>query len=282
MDGVEILIFILSILVVIFHIISVTLLLKTKVSNLNDSQKYLLISLCMTELLLGFCSAIVQIIRLLDIKNAIPFPIYNFQMTTLYFLYCSVMILITIERFLEFYLNIKYRIYWSPKKTLAAITLVATSSVSVFLCTVLVKNYNQLDFIKVYLMYVYPAMEFMFMVAATATYFMIYNKILEIKRQKKRLEKQIERNSSIPSIVHHKKKRIFGIYLPSLIIITFIFFNIIPNLTINIVFYVRREYRFHKIMIILYHLGWLSDPMIYIFTLKAVRKTMKRFIHYTN
>lgn len=232
MGGVEILIFISSILVVIFHVISATSLLRTKVCNLNNSQKYLLISLCMTELLLGFCSAVAQILRILGIKNAIPFSLYNFQMTTLYFLYCSVMILITVERFLEFYLNIKYPIHWSPKKTLAAIALVVVISVSVFTYTLVVKNYNQLDFVKVYLMYVYPAMEFMFMVAATATYYMIYKKILEIKRQTKRLEKQVERNSSIPSIVHHKKKRIFGMYLQSLIIITFIFFNIIPNLGI--------------------------------------------------
>ena len=70
------------------------------------------------------------------------------------------------------------------------------------------------------------------------------------------------------------KKRVLKIFVPSLIILTFILFTVIPNL-IEAISYTENipELKYYT-RIIMYLIGWTLDPLIYIFPLKAIRRKL--------
>lgn len=110
---------VISIFVIILHAFTLVLLVKIKAPNLKGSQKYLMISLSIAEIALAVSAAGLSMLKILDIDNDF-FIDLNYGL--FWPMYMTIMILITIDRLLEFKLNIKYPIYWTPKKTVVTIT----------------------------------------------------------------------------------------------------------------------------------------------------------------
>lgn len=106
---------VLGALVLLLHLLALILLFKIKVKNVNGSQKYLLISLCLVELSLGANSLLFGIFKSLEMVTVLEI-VEIFDLIPLYLLYLLIMIFITLDRLFEFRLNIKYSLYWSPKK----------------------------------------------------------------------------------------------------------------------------------------------------------------------
>ena len=97
-----------SVLIIILHIFALSLLLKVKLVNYPLSQNYLLVSLCLTELCSGISMFLAPFGELVGSADNFQKYLHTVQLTTLYFMYFSVMIVLTLDRFLEFRFSMKY------------------------------------------------------------------------------------------------------------------------------------------------------------------------------
>ena len=162
------------ILVVVLHSISFRILFKLKASNINYSQKYLLMALCCSYLVLGINTLLHYIMEFLETDSAIGYIIFLFDLTPLYLINIFVVILITLDRLLEFRLNLKYSLYWSPTKTLRLLVSLVFFSVFIFVSVVILQEFYEFDFVKTYIIYVLPQFIGIFMLLATYTYYLIF------------------------------------------------------------------------------------------------------------
>ena len=267
--------------VIVTHVIALTLLFKLKGDNLNGSQKYLLISFCLTELTLGIYSVLISSITFVNIQHTktIEETLLIFLLTPLSLIYFLVMILITLDRLLEFRLSIKYSLYWSSKKTLVALLFIISISMSIFICIVILTTFY--DFTSKYeeilLIQVLPVFGNFFIVLAGYTYYQIYQKVKENRKKSKRIKRIYEVKNSSKQMDSNQRKR-FQVFLPSVIIGTFILFSLAPYLIWIIQYHICNDcYKFlNSIIEILYSLGLLADPIVSIFSLKPIRMRIKR------
>ena len=269
--------FVLSILIIAFHTSTLTILFKIKVDNLKGSQKYLMISLFIVELALGVVALALSITSTLDIQKKIEHFLVCLDLTFLYLMYLFLMALITVDRLLEFKLNIKYPLYWTPRRTVYTIVIFLVTSFMIFLFTFISNELNRWNYFKVFFLYIYATYHVLFLMLASFTYFIIFKKIRNNRKQKvQRVHQSAKRNRN------DKTTRIF---LPTLIIVTFLLFDFIPGIIFSAKSYHHSDqtpYVNHFIGI-LYILGWLLDPAIYIFSLKSVRvKIRKTLSHRCN
>ena len=266
-----------AIIVVVLHSVSLKLLFKLKAVNINGSQKYLLIALCCNDLALGTNAALHCITDLLEMDDEIGYSIFLFDLTPLYLINISVMILITLDRLLEFRLNLKYSLYWSPKNTLKLLVSLVFISISIFICVIILRQFYKFEFAGIYMKHVLPQFGAIFLFLATYTYYLIFKRIkknrkedMKIRREKKNIEPTQRTSSS---------KRRFRVFLPGWIMATFILFGVAPHIIYIIHFEVtdKKYEALEEVIKILYALGWLADAFLYIFSLKPIRKEFRRF-----
>ena len=263
---------ILSALVLLLHLLALVLLFKIKVQNVNGSQKYLLTSLCLVELCLGANSILFSTFKSLEMVTVLEI-VEIFDLIPLYLLYLLIMIFITLDRLFEFRLNIKYSLYWSPKKTFYAQTTVFSILILVVVCLIILKVFfTSFDFVKIIMIYVLPQFGIIFMILAIYTYYLIFKKL----KQNRRTSRKIKQNIMMQNlrIQNETSTKGFRVFVPSLIIATFILFSIIPYVTMLIYYYVFNEQHqlLLKFILIMFPLGWLADAVIYIFTLRQIRR----------
>ena len=259
-----------SISAISLHIFTLALLFRIKVQNLKGSQKYLMISLCTVELTLIVGSVIFSLLEILDIKTFISkfFACLNF--TSLYLMFNFIMILITIDRLLEFKLNIKYPVYVSPKMTLIAIISLLVVSLTVFLYVFVSNRMNPWNYLVIFSLYVHVPFGGVFLVLAGFTCYTIFQKI-QLNRSARKEIRRIVNNTE-------HSKTIFKVFLPSLIILTYIIFYLIPSIAFTIAkkYFRSQRTKIMKITTSLYHLGCLADPLMFIFSLKPIRMKLRR------
>ena len=272
---------ILSALVLLLHSLALVLLFKIKVQNVNGSQKYLLTSLCLVELCLGANSILfstfkslemVTVLETVEIFDLIPLYLL-YLLIPLYLLHLLIMIFITLDRLFEFRLNIKYSLYWSPKKTFYALTIVFSILILVLVCLIILKVFfTSFAFVKIIMIYVLPQFEIIFMILAIYTYYLIFKKLKRNRRTSRKIKQNIMMQNS--RIQNETSTKGFRVFVPSLIIATFILLSIIPYVTMLIYYYVFNEQHqlLLKFILIMFPLGWLADAVIYIFTLRQIRR----------
>lgn len=134
-------------IVVALHLLSLVLLFNIKSGNMNCSQKYLLISLCLAEFCFGVSVILRSTFHFLGMINVIII-LYIFELTPLFLVYLLIMIFITVDRLLEFRLNIKYPLYWSSKKTLVVLIIAFTVSISISICVITLKQFFAFEYRK--------------------------------------------------------------------------------------------------------------------------------------
>lgn len=110
-------------LALLLHGLALTLLMTLKNQILRGSQKLLLITLCVTELIYAVVDITYKTLQLLFGMNTIYYSFWVFNVITIVLMYISVMTLLTIERFLEIYLNIKIWLTLHPNKDKICFTL---------------------------------------------------------------------------------------------------------------------------------------------------------------
>lgn len=200
----------------------------------------------------------------------------------------SIMILITLDRLFEFRLNIKYSLYWSSKRTLVALLVVTSISISIFICILImtkIYNFTTLKFCEKFLMKnVIPLLISIFIVLASYTYYQIYKKIKK-NREKTNKNKNIHEVRNLHKEIGSNRRKPFQVFLPGLIMATFILFSIVPYFVWTIRYHVCRDCNeyVNSVITLLYSLGWLADPLIYIFSLRHIRMKIKGvFLRFSN
>ena len=236
----------------------------------NRNQIYILIGLCHTESALAIFN-ILYMFELLPSSVIIIFEVY------ISILYYSFMILLTSDRFLVFYLNMKYPIYCTPKKLLKVVFAVVAVPMILFLILALAIQFEQIELLNmaIIMQYVYIFVDTFYIFIVTITYTYIF---IQFRRRKKR-------RSSMT--LTKKNQDQFNLTVPTLVIATFILFNVCPNFFgIFIITIPGDQFSMEsEIPRIMFTLGWISDPLIYLcshrtrlrpnISKKKTRKTFK-------
>ena len=271
-----------NILAVLVHVAALLLLLKTSQPNITGSQKYLFISLCLTELSYCLISLVHFWCKEYGVEKSIRKHITIFRRIAVLLMYYFIMIYITLDRFFAIYLNIKYRVYWSPEKTkrliffTSLVCIIASILVSV---TWFQMQWSVTTFVYVYL---YPPFMVVFIICAAITYSYIVIKIIANQQREDRLRKQVTRNNKNFSPEVQRKSK-FTIFVPTIIILTFILFMVIPNFIhmTNKIILALPTYLV-DINWILFPLGFISDAVVYIFSVNALRNICNKYLRKGN
>ena len=242
--------YILCPLALLVQVLGLILLYRRRQVSRNRNQIYILIGLYQTESALAIFN-ILYMFELLPSRVIIIFEVY------ISILYYSFMILLTSDRFLVFYLNMKYPIYCTPKKFLKVVFAVVAVPMILFLILALAIQFEQIKLINtaIIMQYVYISVDNFYIFIVTITYTYIF---IQFRRRKKR--------RSNMTLTKKKNQDHFNLTLPTLVIATFILFNVCPNfIGIFIITIPGDEFSMEsEIPRVLYTLGWISDPLIYL------------------
>ena len=113
MDAIILTVLSLDIAVILTHTLTLALLMKIKKYDVKGCQRVLLIALSVIELSYTVGN-IGQELSYYKNMEVIAESLSIFNLIYIFLVYVFIMFLITMHRFLEIYLNIKYRILWSP------------------------------------------------------------------------------------------------------------------------------------------------------------------------
>ena len=179
------------------------------------------------------------------------------------------MVLFTFDRFLVFYLTIKYSIYCTSKKLLKIIYTVVTFTVIfvlilvvLFLCKVI-----HLCKLAIIALYAVTILDTLYIIDVVMTYTYIF---VVYKRQAKL------RKISCNGRINNDQ---FKFTVPTLVITTYILFTVFPNIwSFSMIINSLDETNsiHYRICRILYPLGWLADPLIYVSNLYLGKCKYKR------
>ena len=271
-----------NILAALVHLAALLLLIKTSQRNITGSQKYLFISLSLTELSYCLISLAHFWCKEYGVEKSIRKHITIFRRIAVLLMYYFIMIYITLDRFFAIYLNIKYGVYWSPLKTKRLIFV--TSLVCIIASMIVSVTWFQMQWSVTTLVYVYlyPPFMVVFVVCAVITYSYIVIKIIANQKREDKLRKQVTRNDKKLSPEIQRKSK-FTIFVPTIIILTFILFMVIPNfihMTNKII--ARLPTYLVDINWILFPLGFISDAAVYIFSANVLRHIFKKYIRKRN
>ena len=250
----------LSVVIIVFMLMSVSLLLNTlgiyclrQQKGGNKNQRMLLVGL-----------SAIEIIKVAF--DYIALPLYNYntswyllhytyfdmvEITLMTILYSSI-ILISVDRSFCVILKIRYNHYITEK--LVKTSLVITWVVGIFSGPIMWVSASHCEYGKIYY---YLSFDIIVLIVAMITY-LSYGKL--IHNQNRKFQQTTE------DTMHFKMiKQMF--LVPSLIIICFILFNVIPDI-IAIKYF---NNTIHHVIACLWGLGYNADPIIYIFLNKKCR-----------
>ena len=259
----------LSVVVIILHVIALSCLSKVKLVNFFVSQKYLIVSLCVTELYFAISTFLDCIGQLFGFAYKFQKYLNTLQGTHLYFMYLCIMVILTLDRFLEFRFNLTYFLIWSSKKTLIILGLQSCISLILFACLLPISD-KMYSYRKYLISYIYVSIVCAYLLLASLTYYNIFKKIKENRKRSEELKKYFKKDQ------FNQRRKHIQVFLPSFIILTFILFNILPISLILLHDFVFPNAKWlFSLLVVIAEFGWIADPLIYIFTLKSVRRKIQ-------
>ena len=273
MNWIPLFIIALDLVVIFVQVLALTLLINVKQNNIGGSQKILLIALCMTELTYILVDICEQSCFLMGI-NYIHEALWLFNASSVTFLYIFIMTLIVMDRFLEIYLNIKYKIFWSSQKTKIALVTCLLAFIPLFIIGLVLKESRFVASLMFY--FIYPILELIFIIICSCVYYYIIK--LLVKLRKNTMKQQTQRQEKGSKLTYHRESNYrFKIFVPTLIIVTFLLFMVVPNVIRLCAFLkmVKTEIAY-IVSFTFIPIGFIADPCIYIFNLSAVRSVLRR------
>ena len=210
-EAFNILLLVLNIINIVLHGIGIYLLYCLYNRCTHRIQQIYLINLSVTECILNVLEAL-KLLRLLvpisdktgkTLDLIIPYVIMM-QFTGISLVFYFAMIYITLDRFLEIVLNIKYPLYWNKYKAkyLLIFTWVVGAVSGIIVC--LANTYTGFQWEGLFFKYVYPTIELSFVILAVMTYSFIFHKYRRCK------------NIPTPSI---NKRNVIQFQRPSLLLV---------------------------------------------------------------
>ena len=255
---------------VLLHLTGMYLLISLRNSTMNGNQRLLLLNLSLSE----FCLAFIEIVKrciyitINSNESVITQYINIIQFSSAAMVFYFIMIYMTADRFFHIYLSIRYPLYWSKTKTmrLVWVTWIVCIILSVLLS--FLHKYQLVDYKQLFYIYLWPITELLFLAIAFGTYGYAFKTVYRGRKNKSGLTR-----SKI------KRKSIFrqpALYLPSLLIFTFVVLQVVPDLTI--VFVTLRgktlsEEAFNGVYIT-YMVSILLDAIIYILLSPYVKRML--------
>lgn len=282
----------------IIHLFGIYLLWNHN-ADITRNQKVLLLNLSISELIvcsLTLSEAVATILKGYKISEVIHLLYLSFI-----FSYILNMFALAIDRFAQVYLNIKYPLYWSKKKT---IYLMAAIWISCVIVAFILLTYfftesgqvvEEIDYI--FDTYIYTTVSVSFLLTATFTYAYIVRKLLK----KEALYSHQMASGSHPSAVTHnvssvsysgstlsvKTKRVLKnraterLLLPTLLVVTFITFVVMPDFLhlLMIKGVLPQSNTAYQMTFLLFNMGLVSDALIYILLSTTVGRKFLRKVY---
>lgn len=268
----------------VLHSIGIVLLL-TKSSNVSRSQTILMINLSLSAICLSATSAAHAVLEYYYAHQNIMYQHFVICSMVSCLPYYAVMYILTLDRLAEVYLNIRYPLYWSARKTkycmiiLWSITLCLLFSLFAY---IRIERLNGLTKVEDFsYAYGFPFGDLLFLAIAFVTYIYIIRKI----RQKKKITARISISTENTAVQrencrkspHQKKETSLHLLLPFMLVTTFVIFMQIPDL---IYFLVRINVIANSDALtitldIIYSIGYSSDAFIYV----LLSTSFRSYIH---
>ena len=269
-----------GIVTALLHGSGLVLLTRAKDRNVHGNQKCLIVALSLVELGLVTSSVVRESLFYATGSrkdNAGLFAsIYN--KAIMGFMYYFIMFAITLDRFLELRLNIKYQLYWNKnrtKNTLILVSVIVNVSWIVLSCVIssyqpptMVLNIHDKIY-KMYYLYFCPVINTIFVIFAATVSSYIFFILRQNKKKEEALRKELGCNETITNV----NLKVNKYRAPFWIIITFILFCIVPDILMLVSFvYLECFHEYiHSSSHVLYRLGHIADALIYIFNLNYVK-----------
>lgn len=248
-------------------------LLKIKQESI---QNVILLNLSACELLMNFLEGIRNLLMILidkeiHVKENNIVKEYLQILMLICFVFYLVMFHLTLDRLLHVTYPFKYRIYCTRQSVKVVLTLIWVVSVCITIALVIAYHFECVQPLPFVFTYIFPIIGFLFIGLAIITYVSIYRKVMESRKfqnsnKSENWRQNFQRSKFIP---------------PVLLIMTFIVFMVVPDLTILFVGIIGDNMSDYLISIceISYGLSNMADACIYIFMKPDVRKLFLRKVN---
>lgn len=195
------------------------------------------------------------------------------------------LILLTLDRVAKITMNVLYDNYVCEQKTKTiAITIWFVSMIQAVLVSMSVL-YKGFDYENIWYVYIFPCYHILFIIVSTTTYASIYRKFYASHKNSKIFRENASSNSTsntstvtfsaqaIRRSTLTKMRRSF-IFIPALLILSFIVFVMTPNLTFSITHFILKQPSQNLFLacVMFYSFGMAMDAIIYIFFLNNVKR----------
>ena len=270
----------LNILNVFLHTLGTYLLVCLCKHGTVNAQQIYLINLSMCEALMNLLEALRRIPDLIGTSDAVNDVISEVQtymlivmFTGISFVFYLDMIYLTVDRLLDIWLNLTYPVYWNEfkAKRLLQGTWVIGAVLSIVIS--LLHHFVSFKWQEPVFKFFYPTLGFGFIILALVTYCFIFHKYASTRGLP--TENRRIRPRRINVIQVFRKSRF---YVPVMLILTFIIFMVIPDLTYLFVGIIGGEESPTLLIVcwICYAVSNLADAWIYIFEKTTVRRMLFR------
>lgn len=270
---------------ILLHIVGLVLLQRTRCAYSNKSQWVLLLNLSFAELLFvsfGFTTAMLDMISM----ETLSFQVLVFHYIGVTLAYFFVIIFITIERFMEVYLNIKYPVYWTVVGTRNVLSVMWFLCITFSLAALLYPDFHEESLNRVCYLFLFPAVELMFLVIGLFVYGYVLVKLhsnssRQIPYTISNSNSSGRNNRNDISLAHserEQRKKLKAFIMPSLFVLTFILFAIVPD---QLYFYalltgVKLPESIMLLVPLFYNFAMSSDALVYVLMSPPLRKFVKQ------
>ncbi|XP_047127212.1 uncharacterized protein LOC124808208 [Hydra vulgaris] len=261
------------------HIIGLYVLSRNKAS-LDKIQVVFLFNICLVEAQMIFFKNLEVLLNLLKPEKEEAYEAENYVSIYLNigccFPYYITMLLYTLNRFSELYLNLRYNLYWTVKRVKRSIIISWGLAVSASICFMASKV--KID--KIYCIsykYVFPILNSLAALLISSTYLYISYKCYHFLKKSKVIKAQLKQNAFLGKQSFPVRKRTLRRYLmPTIFILNFSVFIVIPDSIYCYKYLAEKkiEESFKIFVGLSYFIGFFTDAFIYIFLSPVIRANL--------
>ena len=269
------------VLPLLLHSFGLFVLSTTTSTKLAINQKYYLFQI--SSITIG--KSLLKIVyRVLDMKEirSLDDLLWAVDSGCLYIAYIAIMILLTLDRFLEVYLNINYPVWATRKVTLTSI--IVTWVLSLITAIIFIVNGDTTVTEEYIVLVIWPASEMLFLIVAITVYTYIFIKIRQNRKHSQvGIQPSFSSNQSNPETASTNGKqgrRRLRFYLPSLLILTFVLFWVVPDLVQYAALKQGHDLPSYTWLLVslMVSLAMCSDAVIYLTTISELRQRVMKLM----
>eukprot|EP00111_Clytia_hemisphaerica_P016054 TCONS_00047506-protein len=294
---------------ILLHALAVFVIHRTNEDAVfTEIQKIYLINLSLVEVLLSLTQMISKSFNFFSEMSGSSFE-FIFELLHASFFsvwYMLIMVLISFDRFLVVYLNLRYPSLWTPKKAKIVVTLLPFLSLVITMVANFVIKNNHLMNDRSNTLTIYRMFPFIDMTCALiffSAYGYLLHRLLYYRKfavrcqvirvdvlnhtsqMTNRSHSTVQNSTSGTSSDSASSTRPLKVnfFYPALLVISFILFWMVPN-WIHYLYYKDDQkipVSFHWAVDLCYPIAFILDAFIYIFSSKKIRNSLRRFLKRT-